>query len=816
MIDGNGFAIIMQVTGGTGTVIRGLSFIDGQDAIRFTGVSSNTISGCWFGVDNTGNAGGGAYNTNIRFINSGSNTIGGATVQERNIISLANNEGIKFESLSNSNTISGNYIGLGKDGTTALGNGNGIWFDNSRSNTIGGTTRSLRNVVASSGTYGMRFENNSTGNIVKGNFVGLAADGKTNRGNGEHGISYISGSDNGVVGGTTLPERNVSAGNGRNGITFEDCDGHTIINNYSGVDSTGNTGVGNGWSAISFTRSDNNTITDNVLSGCSNEGVWIGDSDNLVFTGNMIGLDADGSTAIGNGKEGIKVNSSTNVRIGGTTYAERNIISSNNWDGVHFDNSDNGVVKGNFVGLAADGLTDRGNNSHGIKFASGSDNATIGGSTRQERNVVGGNGQNGILLENSTNGTVENNYSGVDSTGNTQVANGQSGLALPSTSNSTVQDNILSGNNNEGIWFQNSDNNNFYRNLIGVALDGSDMGNGSNGIQLSNNSNGNVFGGSLVNANTIAYNGDDGISVRDGSSNNNLITFNSIHCNVDKGIDLQGGSQSGIGTPAIVSTTINDVVGTGTSGNTVHVYKSITTGANCNCEGEIYLGSTVVDGSGNWTLTHNLNVHPSQQTTITATQSDGSNNTSEFSGCVSDPMPVSFLYVNATNIDSGVNVNWATAMEDNNDYFAIQRSIDGLNFITIGYADGAGTTNEMTVYNFLDEGNNTSNLVYYRLLQVDLDGSTGSSQIVSVHLETGDLSIYPNPTSSDQGLIIVGTTRDFIYSIIDMTGREVSSGISKSNSIKIPYELAIGSYILKLRSFDNKVVEIERFLLTAN
>lgn len=79
----------------------------------------------------------------------------------------------------------------------------------------------------------------------------------------------------------------------------------------------------------------------------------------------------------------------------------------------------------------------------------------------------------------------------------------------------------------------------------------------------------------------------------------------------------------------------------------------------------------------------------------------------------------------------GVMLKWSTAMELNNAMFVIERSTDGIDYENIGNVNGNGTTDENSEYNFLDV-NASKNKLYYRLKQMDIDGSFSYSDIVAL------------------------------------------------------------------------------------
>ena len=116
---------------------------------------------------------------------------------------------------------------------------------------------------------------------------------------------------------------------------------------------------------------------------------------------------------------------------------------------------------------------------------------------------------------------------------------------------------------------------------------------------------------------------------------------------------------------------------------------------------------------------------------------------------ISNPLPISLLYFNAEcGADSGVYVKWATATEINNEYFTLYRSSDGINWVEVTKIHGAGNSNTITEYDFLDE-KPTVHDTFYKLKQTDLNGKSEEFKIISVYCRYNHkkIKLYPNPTS---------------------------------------------------------------------
>ncbi len=101
------------------------------------------------------------------------------------------------------------------------------------------------------------------------------------------------------------------------------------------------------------------------------------------------------------------------------------------------------------------------------------------------------------------------------------------------------------------------------------------------------------------------------------------------------------------------------------------------------------------------------------------------------------PLPIDLIYFRAQNDDKSVNLFWETATEINNDYFTIERSIDGINFEAIANMNGSGNSSTALAYQFTD-ATPLSGTSYYRLKQTDYDGQSETFNIVVIdHKEVG-------------------------------------------------------------------------------
>lgn len=114
------------------------------------------------------------------------------------------------------------------------------------------------------------------------------------------------------------------------------------------------------------------------------------------------------------------------------------------------------------------------------------------------------------------------------------------------------------------------------------------------------------------------------------------------------------------------------------------------------------------------------------------------------------PLPVELISFRASNSDFfGVMLEWTTATEINNSHFFVERSVDGKGFTTITKVEGAGNSSELSHYSVEDTAP-LDGLAYYRLRQVDFDGTTAYSFLISFRFDglfSGEMLIFPNPAN---------------------------------------------------------------------
>ncbi|MBI3852427.1 MAG: hypothetical protein HY298_19395 [Verrucomicrobia bacterium] len=650
----------------------------------------NQIQGNLIGTDVTGTKRLGNAQNGIAISGGRGNQIGGSGVAARNIISGNLQSGVYLNPGSTTNLIQGNFIGTDVNGTAAISNtADGVTISGGTGNVIGGTNPTLRNVISGNGGRGVLLNTGgATANQIQGNFIGTDVNGTNKLANAYSGVEIFNASGN-AVGGALTGAGNLISGNQLSGVSIDSSSASTNVvqGNLIGTDVNGTNTLGNMNNGIFISGVSNNFIggavpgAGNVISGNLQNGIYLADANcqGNVVQGNFIGTDLTGTRRLGNGAAGLRVEAFGNS-IGGSVATSRNIVSANTNSGIYFLGliASNNVVQGNYIGTDVTGTAPLGNSNMGLGLDNAPDN-TVGGTTSTARNVISANAGTGIYVvrPTATGNVIAGNYIGTDVTGSSALGNGLGGVYITGASSNQVggagAGNLISGNALVGVAIGDpgANGNQVIGNLIGTRADGLNaLGNGQHGVEIANTSSGNLIGGaSPGEANVIAYaisGAYDGVRIRDGCTAN-LVRGNSIFGN-------GGSAVNGLGID--VSTdgvTANDACDTDTganqkqnfpvlsavyTGNGTWVRGTLNSVANTTYllqfyantlvepsgygEGQTFLGDAYVTTGGsctqNFTVALPMTVPVGQL--ITATATDPSNNTSEFSlGLSAAPQP---------------------------------------------------------------------------------------------------------------------------------------------------------------------------------
>ncbi len=550
------------------------------DGVGWTRVANNRIGvGRLGSTTNSGNGldgitlnNGAEYNEIGTNLHAAANTIGGNRMY-----------GIYLGPGCNDNDIFGNRIGLGSDSDNVV-EPDGLAAIHARDNSgnwIGGLAPELGNVVAgptgidlwdATNTY---VHNNHVGyypgwikratNMVNGlylrgavgttmgqfdtsNFVGQAANAGVCLDLGARGNSFANLLAGCGTNSTGLPATNTWAG-----LQFRDARDNTVgsggracvfAGSRYGIHFLGSVsnrvfaaqiGAASNWPAA---RPNNqagvrfeNSMADrlgstlasyrNFIGGNTGHGVEVVQSTNVVIAGNYIGLDRSGLAANANGGSGIVLFSTHNVQIGGSTTAERNFIGFNGANGLLITNGPHAglAISGNLVGLGGDAATPAPNSGHGACLNNAA-NILLGGAAA---NYFSGNAGYGVLITGplATNNAVTANLIGGP------APNALGGVGIVDAPANQVTANVIAGNYRNGVRVANSSgdhvamNNRIENNLIGCDTQTA-IPNAENGVVFDNATFTYAIG------NVICGNGSNGVAVLDQRSHDNFIQGNYI------------------------------------------------------------------------------------------------------------------------------------------------------------------------------------------------------------------------------------------------------------------------------------------------
>jgi hypothetical protein len=343
--------------------------------------------------------------------------------------------------------------------------------------------------------------------------------------------------------------------------------GNVIEGNFIGSAGSGQAGASARSVGVEIIQSSSNTIGAttgqgrNVISANGHQGVIIRNSNATVIEGNSIGLDAAGSSILGNSDNGVDLGGTTGTTVGGTAAGARNLISGNRADGINVFEGMGDLIQGNFIGTDSTGARGLGNAGYGIVVVDSSE--TIGGTSPSAANIISANG---ILGQGSAGigvigdpkvsqagDIIQGNFIGTDVTGSLPLGNMGSGIAACEQVNTQIGGaaggaaNVISSNAENGI-------------AIGVLQQGRT---GSTAFLVQGNFIGTdrtarlnlgntlcgvfVDGNSVVDrvlGNVIAFNGTNGICIPDQTINGGqpgiriTMLSNSVFSNALLGIDI--------------------------------------------------------------------------------------------------------------------------------------------------------------------------------------------------------------------------------------------------------------------------------------
>jgi hypothetical protein len=484
---------------------------------------------------------------------------------------------------------------------------------------------------------------------IQGSWFGFALDGAL-AGN-ETGVLVSPGSNRSLIGGEGPGLGNVFAGNAQDGLDVHGGKEVRVFGNYFGVEPDGITPAANGGDDIEVAALEGSEVAGtsigtrvtfgssatspqcdggcNVISGAESSGIDLeGDGPPEVpavataIRGNHIGLNADGEAAIPNAAEAIRVGSATQTVIGGPKAADANRISGGPVGILAGPAAADLVIRGNLIGFDADGVV-LSPPDEGIVVSSEEVPSTALEATISD-NDIGMEGGVGIV-QRGLGATIRENAifgaeTGIETHGPTEELR-----------SNLIEGNSIEGSGVSGILVENN-----FNEIVGNEI----FGSGGAGIWIQGSSlefgvSGNLVGGdAAADENVIDSSGGAAIEISNPEATVNEVARNRGAGNVGPFIDLVAaspgepkGPNGGIEPPVISSATQLDATGGGAEpGANVRVFSK-----QLASPGEIasFLGEGTADGAGNWKVVYEGAVPGG--TIVAATQTSEAGGTSELS-----------------------------------------------------------------------------------------------------------------------------------------------------------------------------------------
>lgn len=168
-------------------------------------------------------------------------------------------------------------------------------------------------------------------------------------------------------------------------------------------------------------------------------------------------------------------------------------------------------------------------------------------------------------------------------------------------------------------------------------------------------------------------------------------------------------------------------------------------------------------------------------------------------------LPIELISFEAEQVPTGVDLLWKTASEENNDFFTLEKSTDGIHFSEIQIVKGAGNSSSVKQYMFNDKNTN-SGIIYYRLKQTDFDGKSEYSNTISINFDTQvETFVFPNPSTGKVFNVTFENTKSSSITIkltkingavVFVKNYEITDGLMTIQIVPDTY-ISPGMYIIK-------------------
>ncbi len=507
------------------------------------------------------------------------------------------------------------------------------------------------------------------------------------------------------------------------------------------------------------------------------------------------------------------------------------------------------MINGNTGGATRVELNGTGVSGSGLLVQTG--NSTI------KSMVINRFGLAGIVLTSGNGNVVQGCFLGTDATGTLDRGNATNGIFISSANNliggtTPAMRNVISGNDQDGValGFAAGANNLVQGNFIGTDLNGTAaLGNSGQGVRIDSGASGNSIGGTAAGAaNIIAFNTGRGVFINQNTTINNRVSSNAIFSNGTLGIDLNsdgGVTANDAGDPDTGPNNLqnfpvlNFVTSTGaingsldsTNANSAYpvrleFFANTACDGSGNGEGEVLLGSTVLNAPGSFNFTATL---VAGKNFITATATDNNGNTSEFSACrLINTIPTITAITNSRQQGSAATNSQIATVTDPD---------QALNTLTVQVNNGASATvNGITVSNLTVTAGGAVNAnvvascaatnASFTLKVLDNANEMSTATLtVNVTANTAPVLTYNNQAVARGGPLTInpasGPSDNGSISTIAVQSQGTYTGtISVNNStgvVSLSNAMPVGMHMITIQATDNCGLNTSNtFTLTVN
>lgn len=189
-------------------------------------------------------------------------------------------------------------------------------------------------------------------------------------------------------------------------------------------------------------------------------------------------------------------------------------------------------------------------------------------------------------------------------------------------------------------------------------------------------------------------------------------------------------------------------------------------------------------------------------------------------GCGTAALPIELTDFSAICISNGIQINWSTSSENENDYFLIESSTNGVDWKTTAKVKGNGTSNSKQKYIHIDYVK-SSGIRYYKLSQVDFNQTITSFKMIDIDCMSpskDEMILFPNPSITELNVLVnvskpaPNCTIKFINTFGQIVFENVINLEEGTNSFTYPIDFNPGSYTIVFSS-ENTVIPSQKILI---